>query len=70
MFRISRDPNEKNDLLAKADATGEAPQTRRRMTELVRGGRQATPPFDTPVHERTPLDEETLERLRSLGYVD
>lgn len=66
LFDLARDPEELSDLLAGAPV----PEVNEVFRELLAALPQSVPAFAAPTKAFAPLDEEQLEGLRALGYVD
>jgi len=66
LFNIQTDPEEKLDLLTKEHYTTD---TQDIVKSLLQLGRDAVPEFARSPTQLAPVDQDTLRRLRSLGYV-
>jgi arylsulfatase len=67
LYDLTADPLERNDLLNSANRNG---KTERVFTTLSAALRDAVPPFAGPHKTYAPVDPQTRERLRALGYAD
>jgi len=65
LYDVATDPGERRDLLQNSARSGE---TERVFATLSAALRDAVPPFATPKKNPAPVDPQTRERLRALGY--
>ena len=65
LYDIAADPRERHDLLTSAERNS---QTERVFTTLASALRDAVPAYAEPVKTYAPVDPQTRERLRALGY--
>ena len=65
LYDIAADPQERHDLLTSAERNS---QTERLFTTLASALRDAVPAYAEPVKTYAPVDPQTRERLRALGY--
>lgn len=66
LYDVTRDPGERDDLLAAVRIT---PEARRIAAELGARLRESVPAFERPKAAVAPVDPELEQRLRSLGYL-
>lgn len=67
LYDVRADPAEHNDLLQAKERSG---QTERVFATLSAALRDAVPPYAKPSTTAVPIDPQTRERLRALGYSD
>ena len=67
LYDFADDPGETRDLLAPEHHSAEADRVFETMKAALH---EAVPGYDAPAGRRAPLDAQTLERLRALGYAE
>ena len=67
LYDVATDPQERQDLLKSSERSS---QTERAFQTLASALRDAVPAFSEPSKTYAPVDPQTRERLRALGYAD
>ena len=67
LYDVATDPQERHDLLKSSERSS---QTERAFKTMASALRDAVPAFAEPSKTYAPVDPQTRERLRALGYTD